>query len=198
MFPTRLQDRLIPTNLVSQEVGAVAPTAAAPAGGTKSRSATVVAAKKPAKGPSGYRDVSDEELIANIYAPMGDIYRRHYLGDPLLGTPEQMVEPPPVDKLFAIYGINLETEAFIFLKPGPTGMYELDPDGKFPNYKCRGGIASETKETPQWSTRRSRQCSGDGTVPYASMSYCLNWSYVEIVLLVEQSCSYSLTHPRTC
>ena len=44
-----------------------------------------------------------------------------------------------------------------------------------PNYVCQGGIAYETRDTKQ--RKLFRKCtSGDGTVPYASLSYCTHWS----------------------
>jgi hypothetical protein len=43
------------------------------------------------------------------------------------------------------------------------------------NYKCNNGIAYETRKTRQLD---GRCCSGDGTVPYASLSYCRKWDRV--------------------
>ena len=51
-----------------------------------------------------------------IYPPMYEIYQKRFEGDKLHGPHEMMIDPPPVDNLYAIYGINLETEAFCFVK----------------------------------------------------------------------------------
>lgn len=56
--------------------------------------------------------------------------------------------------------------------------------GKRNNFECVGGIAYETKATQQ-NKLRGRTRSGDGTVPYASLSYCSNWSD-EIDVTIEE------------
>jgi hypothetical protein len=57
-----------------------------------------------------------------------DCYVDFYQNDPLFGTQEENLKAPPVDRLYAIYGINLKTENFYFYKesPGLTKL-ELDP-----------------------------------------------------------------------
>jgi len=89
------------------------------------------------------------------------------------------MKAPPIDKIFAIYGINLKTETAYFFKkndsPNPVTSLCLDPDGKIPNYKCEGGIAFETKDTRQ-NCLKGKKRSGDGTVPYASLSFCKHWN----------------------
>lgn len=49
--------------------------------------------------------------------------------DPCFGTQTQQLAPPPVDKMLAIYGINLKTEIFYFYKESSNGLtkFELDP-----------------------------------------------------------------------
>ena len=44
-----------------------------------------------------------------------------------------------------------------------------------PNFKVEGGIAYEHKNTRQ-NALKGKRCSGDGTVPYASLAYCRKWS----------------------
>lgn len=52
------------------------------------------------------------------------------------------------------------------------------------NFVCHGGIAYETKNTAQ-NKLRGKKRGGDGTVPYASLSYCLHWKN-EIDVHVEE------------
>ena len=52
------------------------------------------------------------------------------------------------------------------------------------NFVCSGGIAYETKNTAQ-NKLRGRKRGGDGTVPYASLSYCTHWKK-EIDVVVEE------------
>lgn len=127
---------------------------------------------------SSYEPIEDEALMKIVYPPMYDIYKKHYEADPLHGPHEAMVDPIPVENLYAIYGVNLETESFCFVRPAPAGAdppMELDTDGALPTHKCKAGIGYETKATPQKVLNGACR-SGDGTVPYASLSYCQNWT----------------------
>lgn len=56
--------------------------------------------------------------------------------------------------------------------------------GDMSNYVCHGGIAYETNDTVQ-NKLRGKKRSGDGTVPYPSLSYCSHWSK-EIDVVVEE------------
>ena len=53
--------------------------------------------------------------MKTIYPPMYEIYRQRFAGDKYHGPHDCMLDPPPVDNLYAIYGINLETESFCFV-----------------------------------------------------------------------------------
>lgn len=57
-------------------------------------------------------------------------YKNYYEGDPLIGTQEQVLKAPPIDKIYAIYGINLKTETHYFFKENPSKKritdYSLD------------------------------------------------------------------------
>ena len=61
-------------------------------------------------------------------------YRDYYEGDPLIGSPAAVLEAPPIDNLYAIYGINLRTENLYFFKPNTARAgkkiteYSLDSD----------------------------------------------------------------------
>ena len=52
------------------------------------------------------------------------------------------------------------------------------------NFVCSGGIAYETKNTSQ-NKLRGKKRGGDGTVPYASLSYCSHWKK-EIDVVIEE------------
>eukprot|EP01094_Clydonella_sp_ATCC50884_P026463 TRINITY_DN7262_c0_g1_i1.p1 TRINITY_DN7262_c0_g1~~TRINITY_DN7262_c0_g1_i1.p1 ORF type:complete len:1217 (-),score=447.96 TRINITY_DN7262_c0_g1_i1:241-3612(-) len=108
------------------------------------------------------------------------LYQEHYKEDDCVGDEEADAAPPPVDRMYAIYGINLRTECVYFFKESkskePVTKLVLDPDGFIQHYKCVNGIGYETKRTPQ---QDGRFCSGDGTVPYASLSHCRKWQALD-------------------
>lgn len=64
-----------------------------------------------------------ESDVENIW----DGYVNNYHNDPCFGVQEDQLKAPPVDKILAIYGINLKTENFYFYKPS-NGLtkFELD------------------------------------------------------------------------
>ena len=109
-------------------------------------------------------------------------YQKYYLDDDII-TKEQM-NPPPVKKLLAVYGVNCETEMFQFYKrkvhrKGKGSLiFELDSKGSVPNYKCAGGLGYETSNTPQIQPDTGIEilASGDHTVPYCSLRYCMVWA----------------------
>jgi hypothetical protein len=45
----------------------------------------------------------------------------------LVGPPEEVFKAPPIDKLYAIYGINLKTEAYYFFKDTKSKNNTLTP-----------------------------------------------------------------------
>jgi hypothetical protein len=61
-----------------------------------------------------------------------NLYREHYLQDPMHGDEQLNASAPPVDRLFVIYGINLPTETLYFFRPSEKAAritaLELDPD----------------------------------------------------------------------
>ncbi|ELR22939.1 phospholipid:sterol acyl transferase [Acanthamoeba castellanii str. Neff] len=95
----------------------------------------------------------------------------------------RMPDAPPVKRLFAIYGVNLDTEMFYFYRRDRKGELVFDRDVKdtadFQGYTMREGIGYETKDTVQGTLRSSTGLhghrSGDGTVPYVSLNYCTEW-----------------------
>jgi len=95
-----------------------------------------------------------------------------------------MLDAPPLHNLFCIYGINLATEVSFYMKKGKSTKIGLDTAADSMSKKVtqsnpsgltiKGGIGFETKTTPQ---RVGGLCaSGDGTVPYASLTYPKIWT----------------------
>jgi hypothetical protein len=65
-----------------------------------------------------YVDKTNKEILIEGGAEMVyNKYRDYYEGDPLIGPQDQVLAAPPIDKIYAIYGINLKTETFYFFKP---------------------------------------------------------------------------------
>lgn len=126
-----------------------------------------------------YIPTTNKEILINGGAEIVyNRYRDFFEGDPLVGIQDEVLKAPPIDKIYAIYGINLKTETFYFFKENPSKKkitdYTLDSKGSMNNFKCEGGVAYETKNTRQNSLKGQKR-GGDGTVPYPSLSYCRKW-----------------------
>lgn len=130
---------------------------------------------------TGCSDLLEREGLDDILDMMQQVYDT----DPLDPRGRSSTEPPPVKRIKAIYGINLSTEvgAVYCRRPAaiesPTeNKYELDKDAKLSKNskaageKLKGGILYET---PKKKQADGRCCSGDGTVPYYSLSYVRAW-----------------------
>jgi len=128
---------------------------------------------------------------------------QYYTRDPNYGggdAPQEewpMVTPPPVNRLYALYGINLDTELKYLVKKGKAGISQrkLDthwkPTGdQFNSYNFSMGRIYETPDTPQklraHLTGKDARCSGDGTVPYASLAWCKQWEGKIPELIIEE------------
>jgi hypothetical protein len=107
-----------------------------------------------------------------------------YFKNPLFGDGPQSasVSCPPVDRLYHIFGTNLDTECAYYYRPTEQAL-EIDSrviTCPWPAYVCREGIVYETRNSPQpWAPLRDREvhcASGDGTVPYASLAHCRTWA----------------------
>ena len=92
--------------------------------------------------------------------------------------------PVGIDNLWCIYGRDKDTEISFYLSKNvdQSICYHTDAD-KYSLTKCKSnpagllikeGTAFETAITPQPSID-NLPASGDGTVPYASLSYCKTW-----------------------
>eukprot|EP01116_Phalansterium_solitarium_P003591 TRINITY_DN14402_c0_g1_i1.p1 TRINITY_DN14402_c0_g1~~TRINITY_DN14402_c0_g1_i1.p1 ORF type:complete len:877 (-),score=239.38 TRINITY_DN14402_c0_g1_i1:38-2668(-) len=113
-----------------------------------------------------------------------DLYKDYYLSDECFGGAdgEAILQPPPVKRLYAIYGVNMDTELFYLYKKSSNGTLHLGsaPSAAFGgDYKIEAGIGHETEKTKQpiikLLTGEEGRRSGDGSVPYASLNYCALW-----------------------
>ena len=119
----------------------------------------------------------------SMHHPLSDKGARKY---PILQPPLN------IDNLWCIYGINVETELSYYLsnERGNDAITFVKDADDYSEKVCdnnpaglviKGGIAYETKSTPQPVLKGKGTASGDGTVPYCSLSYCKNWqSYDDI------------------
>lgn len=125
-------------------------------------------------------ELGHDSSILNAVSKMYDT-------DPLL--PRELLKPPPVKIVKAIYGINLPTEVGAVYRRKRTlaerkdkikSNFELDRKIKIPSehgYILDDGIIFETKDTPQMIEveERTVSCCGEGTVPYWSLQHIRNW-----------------------
>jgi len=98
---------------------------------------------------------------------------------------ECALQAPPVQRLYAIYGINLETELLYCYKENkgkPGLLFDQTPNmSGIPTqgFVLRDGIVYETPERKQANfklrTGLDTPCCGDGTVPYQSLSHAVHW-----------------------
>ncbi|KAH3757413.1 Lecithin:cholesterol acyltransferase [Pelomyxa schiedti] len=124
-----------------------------------------------------------ESLIKSGAIKPLEFFEQYYLNNPFYGGlegKEAILEPPPVQRLYAIYGVNLPTEKYYFYKNTPHGfIFDGNPQVNLPGIKISNGIGYETDCTPQ--KRLAEQMgvygtrSGDGTVPWQSLNYCTHW-----------------------
>jgi len=126
-------------------------------------------------------------------------YKNFYLDNPYFGKAENLAEesfqiqnseegkteipgknlrvlaPPPINKLYNVYGVNVPTETVYFYKKVlsekelylDTTKLEGDP---LSGFFVKGGIGYECER--KFPTKLT---SGDGTVPYTSLSYADGW-----------------------
>jgi hypothetical protein len=143
----------------------------------------------------GYDTLEREGLT-----PMLEVVKNVYDNDDVELGPRTIssVEPPPVKRVHAIYGINLPTEMSGIYKRKDTclsdsrlkNLYKVDVvaqmarHNKDSGYIVRNGVMLETKKTKQ-HVAGGRQVSGDGTVPYWSLQHVRTWQCCCEVSLVE-------------
>mmetsp|Transcript_21956 Transcript_21956/g.62539 ORF Transcript_21956/g.62539 Transcript_21956/m.62539 type:complete len:745 (+) Transcript_21956:3-2237(+) len=141
---------------------------------------------------SGY-DMLHREGLNSILANIKTIFDDNTELDP---RGKSSLDVPPVNRVHAIYGINLPTEVAAVYKrkdlcvatTHTQSNFTLDKNAKVPRdsgYKLSGGVLFETKDARQ-SCADGRQTSGDGTVPYWSLCHVKTWKdQIDDVTVVE-------------
>lgn len=137
--------------------------------------------------PMHFRDFLTSEVAA--HGPMM-FYEEYMRKNPLFGgehKDEYILKPPPVDRLYAIYGVNLETEIGYVFKRDAAGCIVLDDSIskaqrtqlESEGFAVKKGIVWETPRTKQGIVREltgvDAHICGDGTVTYASLNHCARW-----------------------
>ncbi|GKY96096.1 hypothetical protein MPSEU_000569800 [Mayamaea pseudoterrestris] len=140
-------------------------------------------------GKSHYRALrGDELLMAEGLDQVLALCRYLYSNDELGPRTVSSMEAPPVRRVKAIYGVNLDTEVGAVYKPATrmlinnhlTSLHVLDASARLvprASHRVMNGIIFETKTTPfcmDGSTTIRR--SGDGTVPYWSLQHVRSWA----------------------
>eukprot|EP00588_Corethron_pennatum_P032178 CAMPEP_0194340504 /NCGR_PEP_ID=MMETSP0171-20130528/86589_1 /TAXON_ID=218684 /ORGANISM="Corethron pennatum, Strain L29A3" /LENGTH=356 /DNA_ID=CAMNT_0039105479 /DNA_START=120 /DNA_END=1187 /DNA_ORIENTATION=+ len=148
---------------------------------------------------SNYVSLSGETVLRGVGNPRTDniftVIESQYENDPLGPRTISSEEAPPVKRVYVVYGINVPTDvgyavcrprAFVQKKGRLKPKFILDTSAKIASddidqscgYTTSGGRIQETQYTPQknWSTGATDCCSGDGTVPYWSLSVPQKWS----------------------
>ncbi|PRP88451.1 hypothetical protein PROFUN_03168 [Planoprotostelium fungivorum] len=133
----------------------------------------------------GYTPMGSEELLKKSGAEqMSKWLDEYFMADPCFGKDLAVLEPPPgLKRLFCVYGVDVPTETNYFYRTHPTKALVIDenaPTGSVEGHTTIKGIVYETEDTPQERIKkeqpgRSPNRSGDGSVPYHSLSYCNNW-----------------------
>lgn len=108
--------------------------------------------------------------------------RRYYQKDPIGDLSETPWERPPIENVFCAYGVNMNTPIGGRFKRGP---YENDWDVE-EIYREEGNKVTGADGTEELLSNRK---SGDGTVPYYSLSWCHTWmgSKVNVTRLPQTS-----------
>lgn len=134
----------------------------------------------------------DEALRRHAAEHVAEQKQQWYGRDPCLPGGSSMM-PPPVKRVFHVYGTNLDTQVgFVFKHE--EGTHELDTSvnfGRVDGMRYHHGIIWETNDTSQRALRddtftedarrppettQIRRVSGDGTVPYTSLQHTLSWN----------------------
>jgi hypothetical protein len=139
----------------------------------------------------GY-DLMEREGLSYVL----EVVKSVYDSDKLLPRSLSAEDPPPVNRVHAIYGINIPTEVGAIYTRQDTcltenrlaSLHKPDRTARIDSrtgYSIVGGVLFETPKTKQ-SVDKQREVSGDGTVPYWSLQHCKTWSDTDrVVTIVE-------------
>jgi len=129
-----------------------------------------------------YLPIPWQKLLSQHAAESWKFYEQYAQPDPLFVS---LLSPPPVKRLWAIYGVNVLTEVSYYFKSnwkkdgialdsnadklGGKKTAKTNPKG----LEIQEGVGYEGKDTLQ--SIGGVQRSGDGTVPYCSLAYGTMW-----------------------
>lgn len=131
-------------------------------------------------------DILECEGLVDTIQLIRDVYDN---ADSLLGPrTKSALEAPPVQRIHAIYGINIPTEVGGVYKRKDEcltqnhlrNLYQLDSKAYMQNqsgFTLKQGLLYETPQTKQVVAGGSqiKTVCGDGTVPYWSLQHCKSW-----------------------
>jgi len=139
-----------------------------------------------------YQSFNTEPFIKQFAGKSYFFFEKYYLHNPNYLKKDEhsriapIFQPPPIDNLWVIYGVNLPTEVSYFFKPSKAKRKRLQLDSAADKFtyqkiafinprglKITDGVAFEMRNTYQPNARTHR--SGDGTVPYVSLNFPATW-----------------------
>jgi len=143
------------------------------------------------EGATDYIPLSAQTVIHGLHGAdnIFKVIDNQYENDPLGPRTMSALEAPPVKRVYAVYGINVPTDVGYVVRRS-SGVVQkegkvkpslvLDTNVRTKNadgYTTNEGTIRETRDTPQknWSSGQTVHCSGDGTVPYWSLSVPQQW-----------------------
>lgn len=138
-----------------------------------------------------FNAIEDHDIhIKKVYHQL----RKYFIDDPVLNplTPWQR---PPLKNIFCIYGIDVKTEVGYHYalsgKPYPDSWILTDVI-----YETEGG----TLQARSGSSVKGNQStsSGDGTVPYHSLSWCKNWLGASVNITRTPQRAYTASDVQEC
>jgi hypothetical protein len=134
----------------------------------------------------------DEALRRHAAEHVAEQKKHWYDKDPCIPGGSSMM-PPPLKRVFHVYGINIDTQVGCVFKQ-QSGSPELDSSvnfGRIDGMRYQNGIIFETDDTSQRALHADtfvedsgappeatdiRRVSGDGTVPFTSLQHTLSWN----------------------
>lgn len=139
-----------------------------------------------------YAAMNGNDLLKaeGIGGPLGRLVKERYGNDPMGPRTLSSSDAPPVSRVYAVYGINIDTWVTSVCRRSPNYVaregrvspkFVLDGAtriaGGSTDYKLTDGKIWETSNTPQkdLKTGKTIRCCGDGTVPYWSLQQSHLW-----------------------
>ena len=151
------------------------------------------------RDPSSHYNTCSSEHVMKLEGLTNHLglLARGYINDPIKPLSSSSVDPPPIKRVIAIYGTNLDTEVAGAYCRNPVvklsssdnkfliePLHILDADARLTRtggqtHVIKKGVISETSKTPQLivggDPSKRINTSGDGTVPYFSLQHSRSW-----------------------